>query len=259
MHFIDTHCHLNFKAFEGDYLAAAQRAAAKGVEKIIVVGSDPTTSSQAIEICQKINAKQKDFAFAAVGIHPTHTDRDDFSAIEAIAEDPLVVAIGETGFDFYHDLEKKTAKEQADLFFRHIELAGRLHKPLIIHNRNADSEILETISHVQIEKGVFHCFSTDHNFAKTVLEMGYLISFTGNITYGNKKLKKVIERTPLEKIMIETDSPYIVPEPIRSEGTKQNEPAFVAEVAKRLALVKNIDISEVARQTTQNAHDFFNI
>jgi len=108
-------------------------------------------------------------------------------------------------------------------------------------------------------KTVFHCFSTNWRFAQAILEKGYYISFTGNITYGNKDLKKVIKRAPLERIMIETDSPLIVPEPLRSQGVKPNEPAYVIEIAKRIAQIKEISLDEVAAATTQNAKDFFSI
>lgn len=259
MNLIDTHCHLNFTAFDDDYFEVALRAQKSGLEKIIIVGADPQTSKRAIEICREINSKAGNFAFAAVGIHPTHTDRIDFSQIEHLANDPLVVAIGETGFDFHRDEQKATIGAQSELFQLHIDLAEKLAKPLIIHNRGADEEIFDLLHRNDFPRGVFHCFSTDHNFAKKVIKCGYMISFTGNITYGNKKLKKVIVRTPLEKIMVETDCPYITPEPLRSKNDSPNEPANVSYVVGKIALIKGLGEDEVAKKTTENAREFFNI
>lgn len=259
MDLIDTHCHLNFATFRDNYFDVALRAKKSGVKKIIIVGADSQTSEHAVKICHEINLKLGRFAFAAVGIHPTHTDRIDFPQIENLADDPLVVAIGETGFDFYHDKEKVTINKQRELFDLHIKLSKKLSKPLIIHNREADDEVFKLLSENDFPKGVFHCFSSDYSFAETVIKSGYMISFTGNITYGNKKLKKVIQRTPLEKIMIETDSPYILPEPLRLQSDMDNEPANVSYIAKKIALIKNQDENLVAKQTTENARNFFSI
>jgi TatD DNase family protein len=261
MNLIDTHCHLNFKAFDEDFLEVAKRSQEKGVDKVIIVGSDPETSQKALNRAREINKLLPGFAFCAVGIHPIHTDRIDWLKIEKMANDPLVVAFGETGLDFYHDSERKTERAQKELFSKFIELAIEKDKSLIIHNRLADSEVKSVIdNYPNLKKAVFHCFGTDFHFASWAIEKGFLISFTGNITYGNKKLKKVIERTPLEKIMIETDSPYITPEPARSEGNvNRNEPYLVAEVAKKIALIKNTRPERIADQTTANAIEFFNL
>lgn len=259
MDLIDTHCHLNFAAFRDNYFDVALRAKKSGVGKIIIVGADAQTSQRAVKICHEINLKIDRFAFASVGIHPTHTDRVGFSQIENLANDPLVVAIGETGLDFYHDKYRATIDKQRELFDLHIKLSKKISKPLIIHNREADDEVFKLLGENDFPRGVFHCFSSDHNFAKTIIESGYMISFTGNITYGNKKLKKVIERAPLEKIMIETDCPYILPEPLRSQSDVTNEPSNVSYVARKVASIKNENESLVATKTTENARKFFNI
>jgi len=258
MIYFDTHCHLNFDAFKDDFLDASQRAKKEGVAKIIVVGSNAQTSKKAVKISREINEFfGLKFAFAAVGIHPTHFDQVGFDEIEKLAEMPDVVAIGETGLDFFRN--QNNIGEQKELFAKHINLAKKLNKPLIFHNRLADEEVWEIIEKLKPPKGVFHCFSSDHKFAARVISSGFLISFTGNITYGNKKLKKVIERTPLEKIMIETDAPYIVPEPLRSRGIEKNEPAYVIEVAKKIAAIKDLDLKIVADQTSKNAKEFFGL
>jgi len=260
MHLIDTHAHLNFKAFSESFLDVAERANEASLKNIIIPGSDPQTSIKALEVAREINKKYPDFARIAPGIHAVHTDRVDFAIIEQLAEEKETVAIGESGIDFFHDIERKTEKEQIELFKKHIELAISRNLPLIVHNRNADQVVMEIIEqYPDLKKAVLHCFSTDHNMAKWAVERGFMLSFTGNITYGNKKIKKAIERTPIENIMIETDAPYNVPEPLRAGGVKINEPKFVVEVAKKIALIKGLELEQVAEQTTKNAIDFFSL
>ncbi len=260
MDLIDTHCHLNFKAFDADFLEVAEQSRQKGVKKLILVGSDPKTSLEALERAKEINVVLPEFACSAVGIHAIHTDRVDFASIEKLATDPLVIAIGESGLDFFHDKERKTEEKQIDLFKRHIELAISLDKPLIIHNRQADERVREIIDqYPELKKAVLHCFGADHNMASWAVEKGFYLSFTGNITYGNKKIKKAIERTPIERIMVETDAPYNVPEPLRSEGVTKCEPYMAEEVIKKIALVKNIDFEEAGKQIHKNSIDFFNL
>lgn len=260
MELIDTHCHLNFKAFESDFFDAAQRAVNKGLRNIIIVGSDAKTSKGAVEIASQINTKLgRNFALCAVGIHPIHFDRGGFDEIEKLAENELVVGIGESGIDQFHSTEN--ISEQIELFKKHLNLALKIDKPMILHNRNAGDILIDELKKLdKLPRGVFHCCALDHNQAREVIEMGFMLSFTGNITYGNKKTKKVIERTDLSKIMIETDSPYLVPEPLRSEqNIQKNEPAFVLEVARKIAQIKNLQIGEVANATTQNAINFFGL
>ena len=258
MRLVDTHCHLNFKAFHADFLAVAKKSAKKGVERAVIVGSSGSTSARALEVARGINDKLgRMWAYVAVGIHPTHFDDiGSFSLIERLAEDKLVVAIGETGFDLYR-MGEDSVPRQKELFDRHIELSKKTGKPLIFHNRNADEVFTTEIKRIQGLRAVFHCFSTDHNFAKLVTDLGFYVSFTAKITYGNKKLKKVIKRTPIGRIMIETDAPYIVPEPQRSEGVERNEPYLVMETAKKIAQIKELEVDFVADKTTKNALDFF--
>lgn len=258
MNLIDTHCHLNFKAFEKDYLEVAKKSFDKGVRKIIIVGSDPTTSARAVEVAKEINQTISNFAYVAVGIHAIHTDRIDFEKIRGLALDPLVVAIGETGLDLFHDKEGLTLNKQIALFKQHIELALEIQKPLVIHNRLADDLVMGILDqYPEVKRAVLHCFSTDHNVAKWAQGRGFSLSFTGNITYGNKKIKKAIERTPIENIMVETDSPYNVPEPLRSEGVSRCEPCQVCEVIKKIALIKNMDADVVSEKVYKNSIDFF--
>jgi TatD DNase family protein len=260
MRLVDTHCHLNFKSFDDDFIEVATASRGKGVDNLIIVGSDPDTSLEAIKRAREINSQIQGFAYVAIGIHAVHTDRGKFEDIKALASDPLVEAIGETGIDFYHDKDRKTEQAQIDLFKKHIELAIEFEKPLIIHNREADERVREVIeNYPDLKKAVLHCFSADHHMAAWAVERGFYLSFTGNITYGNKKIKKAIERTPIERIMVETDAPYMVPEPLRSEGIKKCEPWMCAEVVKKIALIKNLDLESVGEQIYNNSKSFFGL
>jgi len=258
MDLIDTHCHLNFKAFGADFLSVAENSKQRGVKKAIIVGSDGKSSSRALEVAKKINVKLGErWAVVAVGIHPTHFPKaSEFEEIAKLSEDELVVAIGETGFDLYR-LGEETVDEQRELFRLHCQLAQKINKPLIFHNRAADEVFTKELERLKGAKGVFHCFSSDHSFAKKVVASGFMISFTGNITYGNKKLKKVLKRVPLEKIMVETDAPYIVPEPQRTQGVERNEPYLAGEVIKKIASVKELEVEKVSAQILQNSKTFF--
>jgi len=260
MKLIDSHCHLNFNAFKGDFLDVAKKAKEAGVARIIIPGSNIENSVSAIEMAEKLNFEfGENVAFGGIGIHPVHVDEiGRFGEIEKLAD--KAVAVGECGFDFYHDKEKKTYAGQKILLQKHFDLAVKHSLPIIFHNRDADREVLEFLDQqTKLPRIVFHCFSSNWRFAQQMLEKGVFISFTGNITYGNKNLKKVIERAPLEKIMLETDAPYIVPEPFRSHEIKRNEPAYVVEVARKIAVIKGLDLKKVAEATTQNAIDFFDL
>lgn len=260
MSLIDTHAHLNFKVFDHDYLDVALKSHLLGVGRIIIVGSDPVTSEKALSICREINLELSNFALCAVGIHAVHTDRYDMGKIKELACDPLVVAIGESGLDFYHDKERLTESEQIQLFRQHIELALELNKPLIVHNRQADEDVRGIIDqYPELKKAVLHCFSTDHHMARWAVGKGFFLSFTGNITYGNKKIKKAIERTPIEQIMVETDSPYNIPEPLRSEGIQRCEPYMASEVIKKIAIIKKIDERKLSEQVYKNSVEFFGL
>jgi len=261
MQLFDTHCHLNFKSFSSHFIEVARQSKDRGVSRIVIVGSDPQTSLGALERAKEINAElESSFAYCAIGIHAIHTDRGNFEEIEKLAGDPLVVAIGESGIDSYHDKERKTESEQVELFKNHIELALKLDKPLIIHNREADERVREVVEeYPELKKAVLHCFSSDHHMAAWAVSKGFYLSFTGNITYGNKKIKKAIERTPLERIMVETDAPYMVPEPLRSQGVKKCEPWMAEEVVKKIAAIKNLDIVQAGEQIYKNSIDFFGL
>lgn len=252
--YIDTHAHLNFKAFSSDYLEVIDRAFGLEVRGIINVGSNLETSQKAIAI-----AKQYEKGiFATVGLHPIHVKEEDFDfqVFEKMASDKKVIALGETGLDYYYD--RSTKEKQKEIFRKTLTIANKISKPLILHSRDAGDDVLSLLMEEKIEThGVMHCFQGNWQFARVILDMGFYISFTGLITFSkNKDTFEVIENAPLEKIMIETDCPYMTPEPYRG---KRNEPSYVIEVAKKIAEIKKVPLEKVAEQTSQNAIELFGI
>lgn len=273
---IDSHCHLNFKQFEGDNDATIQRALDNNI-KIIIVGSQYSTSARTIRIA----SKYPDSVYAAIGLHPIHlidqkyTDNIGKEKIEfqtraevfskekyrELAKNNKVVAFGETGFDFYHienHDKSDLLKKQKETLLAHIELAQEFNKPVILHCRNAYDELIDFLKQKKVNvNGVIHCFGGSLKQAEEFLQMGFYIGFTGIITFKNaKELQDIVKEVPLEKILIETDCPYLAPEPFRG---KRNEPLYVQYVAKKIAELKNLDFEEVSSQTTQNSKKLFKI
>lgn len=262
--FIDTHCHLNFKAFGFDWRQVLESALKNQVE-MVIVSTDLNTSQKAVEI-----ASQYSGVWAAVGFHPIHiVDRDWRSEILKIRElvsGPEVVAVGEIGFDRMIRGERvedeqdwlAIQKVQEQVFDFLVEAAAEFKKPLILHCREAMEVLKEklalTINNYQLAiKGVQHCFPGDLAYAKMLKRHGFKVGFTGLVTY-NPKWDKVIEQLDLEDILIETDSPYLTPVPYRG---KRNEPSYVIEVAKHIAKIKGVDLAAVEKATYENAQALF--
>lgn len=259
---IDTHAHLNFEAFKDDLEEVIQKAQDEGVEKIINVGANLESSKKAVELAQKY-----DSCFASVGIHPHHAeDYDDVEGkLEKLAQNPKVVAIGECGLDYhpYGNGGIANPKKQKELFLAQIELAQKLNLPLILHCRDAHVDMLELIKQYTINHtpftihGIFHCFSGDENFLQEVLSLGFYVGFDGNITYKNaQNLRDLVKLTPPDRLLLETDCPYLPPEPLRG---LRNAPANVKIIAKAVAQVKELPEEEIARKTTQNAKKIFSL
>lgn len=262
--YIDSHSHLNFNAFNKDWQEVAQRAFDSDVKGIVNVGSNLETSKKAIEIAgiHSRNKLQDGKLFAAVALHPVHVDDEtfDIKKYEELANNESIVAIGETGIDLYHS--QSTLEKQKEVFISSIKLANKNQLPVIIHNRNAKNEVLSILhSNAPGYGGVIHCFSEDWDYAKKILDLGLNLSFTATVTLNNieQAVLDVVKNTPLNRMMIETDSPYIVPKRQKNKKIKRNEPAYVIEVAERIADIKNISVDEVAKQTTQNAIKFFGL
>ena len=252
---IDTHCHLDFPHFADDLDAVVARAKEYGVERMISIGCRLPAARRAIEL-----AEQYDGVFAAVGIHPTDVDENfaaDFAEIEKLAEHPHVVAIGETGLDFFR-AENPSADAQHEAFRRHIDLAKRVHKPVIIHLRSARKELEAFLESNHDFPFVIHCYSEDLDFAHQVFAWGGMVSFTGIITFKNADpaLLEVAKNAPADRIMVETDAPFLAPVPERG---KRNEPAFTRHTAECLAALRKEAFETFAQQTTHNAERFFAI
>ncbi len=248
---IDTHSHLNFKEFDKDRDEVIKRAFENGVGKIINVGTNLRGSQDSIVLAEK-----HENIYAAISLHPINIEKEKFDekAWLELAGHQKVVAIGETGFDFYHSSDREKQKE---IFKELIKIACQVKKPLIIHSREADQKTLDILNHSEspFSRGVIHCFDRDYTVAKKFLDLGFLISYTGNITY-NKENASSISKVPLDKMMVETDCPFLAPVPFRG---KRNEPLYVKYVAQKIAEIKNISFEEVAEKTTQNAKKLFGL
>lgn len=261
--FIDTHAHLNFPEFKTEVPAVLGRAKEAGVEKIINVGIDLDTSKQSLDLARKYPE-----VYATVGFHPhcsKELDIESRGRLIAMSNHEKVVAIGEIGLDYY--FLKRSSKyanyptrdEQLFCFEQMLDLALETGLPAIIHSREADADILGILKsyHGQL-RAVLHCFSGGWDFAEKVLDLGFAVSFTGIITFKNvdPDILEAVKKIPLGSIMVETDCPYITPEPYRG---KRNEPAHVLKVAQKIAEIKGVSVTEVEQETTKKAIKFFGI
>ncbi|MCK5762066.1 MAG: TatD family hydrolase [Candidatus Izimaplasma sp.] len=250
---VDTHVHLNSKKFNENLEEVIQRALNNDVETMIVVGFDKETNTRAIEL-----AEEYSFIYATVGFHPTdakHIKPNDYILLIEQLKHEKVVGIGECGLDFYWD--KEFIEEQIKVFKRQIELSFEFNKPLIIHMRDASEATYNVLSEYSNLKGIMHCYSGSPEMAQNFIDLGLHISLGGPVTFKNgHKPKKVAEMVPLDKILVETDAPYLSPHPFRG---KINEPARVKLVAEEIARIKNINYEDFAKQTTKNAYKLFDI
>jgi TatD DNase family protein len=253
---IDTHCHLDFPDFDADRSLVMERAAQAGVGVIINVASSLRASREAVRL-----AGEHASVYASVGIHPH--DAKEFSAqalaeLERLSCSPKVVAVGEVGLDFYRTLSPQD--EQIEAFRRFIALALEKNLPLIVHSRLAQDQtllVLEESGAVRLKGVVIHCFSGDVAYLEKCLGLGFFVSFTANITYKKAHaMREVVAHTPLERMFLETDAPFLSPEGKR--GTR-NEPAHTALVAQEVARVKGVTYESVCDRTTQNARNFFGL
>ncbi|WP_071458799.1 TatD family hydrolase [Bacillus massilinigeriensis] len=251
----DTHVHLNADQFHEDLTEVIDRARDEGIEYMVVVGFDRPTIKKAISL-----AEEYDFLYASVGWHPVDAvdmKEEDLEWLRELSAHPKVVALGEMGLDYYWD---KSPKEiQQEVFRKQIRLAKEVGLPIIIHNREATSDIVEILREEKASEvgGIMHCFSGSPETAVQCLEMNFYISLGGPVTFKNaKKPKEVAEIVPLDKLLIETDCPYLAPHPYRG---KRNEPAYVKLVAEQIAQIKGLSFEEVAEETTRNAKKVFGI
>ncbi len=252
---VDSHCHLDrldLSPYEGDLAAALEAARCRGVSRFLCIGIDLANAGAVIDIARGFADVS-----ASVGVHPMDVKPEsvDWLKFEQFAGDPEVVAIGETGLDYYYSEDSR--EHQKESFKRHLQLASRLQKPSIVHSRDAREDTLGLIrsSGDASVGGVLHCFTETWEMASRALDLNYLISFSGIISFNNAApLREVVKRVPLEKMLIETDSPYLAPVPYRG---RKNEPRYVYEVAQCVADIKGISIEEVAETTSKNFNNLF--
>ncbi|MGG1572729.1 TatD family hydrolase [Fictibacillus sp. NRS-1165] len=251
----DTHAHLNAIQFEEDLEEVIQRALDEGISHIVVVGFDRPTIKGAIKL-----ADTYDFIYAAVGWHPVDAvdmTPEDLQWIEELASHPKVVALGEMGLDYHWDKSPKDVQKK--VFCQQIQLAKKVKLPIIIHNRDATQDVVDILKSEGAEEvgGIMHCYSGSLEVAKQCMEMNFYISFGGPVTFKNaKKPKEVAREIPLDRLLIETDCPYLSPHPLRG---KRNEPSYVKYVAEAIAELREMPLENLVKKTSDNARQLFGI
>ena len=248
----DTHCHLYYDSIKKDIQIVIARAKEQGVNRFICVGTNTINSAESLKI-----AANFDSVYASAGVHP-HDAKDapgDYlKQIRDLLQFDKMVAVGEMGLDYFRnisppDVQKKVFREQ-------MELAQQVNKPIIFHNRDADKDVIKILSEFPGVVGVAHCFSSDLKTAKVFLDMGFYISFSGNLTFKNSHLPEIAKEIPLDKVMIETDSPFLSPVPFRG---KPNEPGRTRFVAEKLAEIHKVPLEKIAEKTSTNAATLFSL
>ena len=249
---IDSHAHLTAKQYRKDLAGVLRRAKEAGVSAIINVGCDIASSRAGLNL-----AGLHDDVFAAVGVHPHDArtlDSDALCLLEEMADHPKAVAIGEIGLDFYRNLSPRRSQERA--FRQQIGLASRKGLPIIIHDRDAHRRTMAILKDEKVREGVLHCFSGDINLARQGLDLGLYISFAGPITYEGRKAIDIIRHIPVDRLLIETDCPYLAPVPFRG---KRNEPAYVEYVLARLSEILGMPKQDFDRITEDNTRRLFRL
>lgn len=253
--FFDTHTHLDDARYNDDRDTMIARAREAGVETFLTIGCDLATSLSATQL-----AEQYPFIYASIGVHPhevKHIQDSWYDEFRRLAEKKKVVAYGEIGLDYHYN--HSSPHEQRERFREQIQLARELKLPVIIHTREAQEDTIAILKEEQAADvgGVFHCFSGDAWLAKDALDLGFYLSFSGILTFQNATmLRDIAKQTPLDRVLIETDCPYLTPVPYRG---KRNEPAYVSQVAQQLASLHAMPLAEIGKQTSNNARRLFKI
>lgn len=250
--FIDTHAHLTYSPLYEKIGDVIQRAIDAGVQQIVCVGTDFQSSNRAIALAEKYSC-----VFPTVGIHPHDSEKLSKVWQKELAElcrHPKVASIGEIGLDYYRCSAPR--ETQLAILAEQIEIAESYDLPVILHNRLADDDMEYCLMRCHYFNGVLHCFSSNTIFAEKMLKLGLHISFTGNVTYGSPKSEKAVKIVPLNKLMLETDSPYLTPGEKRGEI---NEPAFLPLIAQKIAELKNVSVEIIEQKTTETARRFFKL
>ena len=252
---VDSHCHLDFPDFAAELDAVVARARAAGIGRMVTISTRVRKHAQVLAIAEKFPD-----VFCSVGTHPHHAHEEldiDAAALVAIAQHPKVVAIGEAGLDYHYDTSPREAQEQG--FRQHIAAARETKLPLVIHSREADDDMARILTE-ETGKGAFpavlHCFTGGRDLAFAAIELGLYIGFTGILTFKNgQDLRDIAAALPAERVLVETDAPYLAPLPYRG---KRNEPSYVVETAKMLAQTRGVSAEDIAQQTTENFFRLFN-
>lgn len=251
MRLVDTHCHINNEKFIDDINEVIKRIENK-LEFCVNIGYDLKSSEETLDFTKKYK-----FIYGAVGVHPTDIgiySNEVEKKLEIIAKNKKIVAIGEIGLDYYWMTESK--EKQKEIFKRQLELAEKLNKPVVIHSRDAIEDTVEILKNYPNIRGIIHCYPGSVEIAKILMDRFYF-GIGGTLTFKNsKKLVKVVKEIGLDKLVLETDCPYLTPEPFRG---KRNEPIYVEYVAKKIAEIKEIPLEEVIRVTTENAKKIYRI
>ncbi len=251
---IDSHAHLDMDDFDGDRDLVINRARSGGVSRIITIGTDLASSRKGIEIAEKY-----DFIYATVGYHPHNAKKADVKDLEqltALASEVKVVAWGEIGLDFFR--RHSPPEMQVKAFERQLDMAFEQNLPVIIHDRDAHLDLLRILkSRKRQHRGVIHCFSGNYDLAMALIEMGFYISFPGTVTYKNAiDTQAAASRIPIERLLVETDCPYLTPVPFRG---KRNEPLYVKHTAEKIAQLRRLDFEQLAEVTSANTVRLFSL
>lgn len=254
MFFIDTHCHIDFEWFDEDRDTIVQNAKDKNVQYMVNIGCETKSN-----IKVRKNSQTYENVFFTSGIHPSDVEEETdavFDQIREFSKDKKMRAVGEIGLDYFkydNDIEI-----QKSFFRKAIQVAHEVKRPIVVHDRDAHDDVYDILSEENVGDigGVMHCFAGDAEYAKKVVDLGMHISFTGVVTFKNAKYDDIIEAVPMNRLMLETDSPFLTPHPHRG---KRNEPSYIPLIAEKIASVKNLSIDEVMEQTTKNAIEFFGL
>lgn len=249
---IDTHCHLTDPRLSEQLDSVLERAEAAGVRRMVTIGTDLDDAMRCIELCRAVPNVR-----CAIGIHPNycgHVEIEDLPRLRQLQSDSSVVALGEMGLDYHHHFAP--IDRQRNVFQFQLELATELNRPVVIHSREATDDTLAILRGFPKLRAVFHCFTGSAEEARKILDAGYLLGFTGAATFRKSEgIREAIAIAPMQRILVETDAPYLTPEPMRKQKT--NEPALVVHVAKVVAQVKGVDLEEIDRVTSRNAALFY--
>lgn len=250
----DTHAHLDDPSYAEDFQEVVTRMKSSGISRVTNVGYDLPSSERSVKLAQ-----DNDFIYAAIGIHPHNAEGatdETWAKLLLLAKQPKVLAWGEIGLDYYRDLSPRSI--QKDIFIQQIKLANEVGLPIVVHNRDAHQDVLEIIkANPPQYGGIFHCYSGSWEMANVLLRLGFYLSFAGPVTYKNaRQTVEVAGHAPMDRILVETDSPYLTPEPRRG---KRNEPTYVREIVRKIAEIKNLPFEDIAFQTMRNAEIIFGL